>query len=61
MNFSYVLACTVSSNPLDILLGLIILTAGFNTGHIGLERWVTPFMVKFTAKNNNKGHMKQSA
>jgi thiosulfate dehydrogenase [quinone] large subunit len=50
MNFSYVFAGTVSSNPLDILLGVIILTAGFNAGRIGLDRWVIPFVRKFSAK-----------
>jgi thiosulfate dehydrogenase [quinone] large subunit len=46
MNFSYVMAGTVSTNPLDILLGTIILTAGFNAGRVGLDRWVVPFIRK---------------
>ncbi len=53
MNFSYVMAGTVSSNPLDILLGVIILAAGFNAGRIGLDRWVIPFVRKMTNKENN--------
>lgn len=53
MNFSYVMAGTVSSNPLDILLGVIILAAGFNAGRIGLDRWIIPFVRKMTNKENN--------
>jgi thiosulfate dehydrogenase (quinone) large subunit len=53
MNFSYVMAGTVSSNPLDILLGVFIIAAGFNAGRIGLDRWVIPFVRKMTVKENN--------
>lgn len=53
MNFSYVFAGTVSSNPLDILLGVIILAAGFNAGRIGLDRWVLPYFRKMANKENN--------
>jgi thiosulfate dehydrogenase (quinone) large subunit len=52
MNFSYLMAGTISSNALDILLGVIILAAGFNAGRIGLDRWVLPFIRKITAKEN---------
>lgn len=52
MNFSYVMAGTVSTNALDILLGVIILAAGINAGRIGLDRWVIPFIRKITTKNN---------
>lgn len=51
MNFSYVFAGTVSTNPLDILLGAIILAAGFNAGRIGLDRWVVPYINKFGKEN----------
>jgi thiosulfate dehydrogenase (quinone) large subunit len=60
MNFSYLMAGTISSNALDILLGVIILAAGFNAGRIGLDRWVLPFIHKFTAKEN-KTSVKLSA
>ncbi|MFB3160953.1 DoxX family membrane protein [Neobacillus sp. 179-J 1A1 HS] len=46
MNFSFFLAGTVSHNPTDILLGFIILTAGYNAGRYGLDRWVVPFISK---------------
>ncbi|WP_042460109.1 DoxX family membrane protein [Neobacillus dielmonensis] len=51
MNFAFFLAGTVSHNPRDIFLGFIILTAGYNAGRIGLDRWVIPFISKFTNKN----------
>jgi thiosulfate dehydrogenase [quinone] large subunit len=53
MNFSYVMAGVVSSNPLDILLGVIILAAGYNAGRIGLDRWVLPIIRKYIAKGRN--------
>lgn len=52
MNFSFFLAGTVSHNPTDILLGFIILTAGYNAGRIGLDRWVVPFIRKTVFKNS---------
>jgi thiosulfate dehydrogenase [quinone] large subunit len=52
MNFSYVMAGTISTNPLCILLGVIIIAAGFNAGRIGLDRWVIPFIRKAVAKDH---------
>ncbi|MCM3693676.1 DoxX family membrane protein [Neobacillus niacini] len=58
MNFSFFLAGTVSHNPTDIFLGFIILTAGYNAGRIGLDRWVVPFLRKtvFKGKEPAKQH-----
>lgn len=50
MNFSYVMAGTVSTNPMDILFGVIILVAGYNAGKFGLDRWVIPFIRKTVFK-----------
>jgi thiosulfate dehydrogenase (quinone) large subunit len=50
MNFSFFLAGTVSHNPTDIFLGFIILTAGYNAGRYGLDRWVVPFIRKTVGK-----------
>jgi thiosulfate dehydrogenase (quinone) large subunit len=50
MNFSYMFAGTISTNPLDILLGVIIIAAGFNAGRIGLDHWLIPFIRKTTLK-----------
>ncbi|NHM34017.1 Crp/Fnr family transcriptional regulator, partial [Bacillus sp. C11] len=56
----YLMAGTISSNPMDILLGVIILAAGFSAGKIGLDRWVIPFIRKTTFKANNNT-LKQNA
>jgi thiosulfate dehydrogenase [quinone] large subunit len=52
MNFAYLFAGTISTNPMDILLGVIILFAGYNAGRIGLDRWVIPFIRKTAFKEN---------
>ena len=46
MNFSYVMAGTVSTNPWDILIGIFIVFAGYNAGKFGLDRWVIPYIRK---------------
>ncbi|MFP5113801.1 DoxX family protein [Bacillaceae bacterium C204] len=58
MNFSFFLAGTVSHNPRDIFLGFIILTAGYNAGRIGLDRWVVPFVRKMSKKGTNHEKVK---
>lgn len=58
MNFSFFLAGTVSHNPSDIFLGFIILTAGYNAGKIGLDRWVIPFIKKMSRKETLTGKNK---
>lgn len=50
MNFMYMFAGTVSSNPMDILIGIFIIVAGFNAGRFGGDYWVIPVIRKFTAK-----------
>jgi len=52
MNFAFMLAGTVSHNPTDVLMGVIIMTAGYNAGKFGLDRYVLPFLRKLT--NNGK-------
>lgn len=52
MNYSFFLAGTVSSNPVDIFLGVIILFAGYNAGRYGLDNWVVPFFRKRVFKEN---------
>lgn len=55
MNFAFFFSGTVSQNPLDILLGVIILTAGYNAGRYGLDRWVMPYIKeKINKFKNNK-------
>ena len=53
MNFAYMFAGTISTNPMDILLGVFIVAGGLNAGRIGLDRWVIPFILKFPKKGNN--------
>ncbi|MDP4103486.1 MAG: DoxX family protein, partial [Bacillota bacterium] len=52
MNFSYLMAGAISTNPIDILLGIIILFAGYNAGKFGLDNWVKPFFGKYVLKHN---------
>jgi thiosulfate dehydrogenase [quinone] large subunit len=52
MNFSFVLAGTVSHNPTDIFLGAIILFAGYNAGYYGLDRWAVLFLRKAVLKKD---------
>jgi thiosulfate dehydrogenase (quinone) large subunit len=49
MNFTYVMAGTVSTKPLDILLGVFILAAGLNAGRVGIDRWLIPDIRKYAA------------
>ncbi|WP_137596792.1 DoxX family membrane protein [Paucilactobacillus kaifaensis] len=46
MNFSYLLAGTVSINPIYIIVEFIILFAGYNAGRIGLDHWIIPWIRK---------------
>ncbi|WP_410515052.1 DoxX family protein [Paenibacillus sp. BR2-3] len=46
MNFMFMFAGTVSSNPWLILLGMIILVAGANAGKFGGDFYVLPFLRK---------------
>lgn len=56
MNFSFLMAGTVSSNPLDVLYGFLIITAGANAGKYGLDHWVLPYLHKFFNKGKEKEH-----
>lgn len=46
MNFMFMFAGTVSSNPWDILIGFIIITAGANAGKFGADYYVLPYVRK---------------
>lgn len=54
MNFSFLFAGTVSNNPMDILLGFIILAAGYNAGKYGLDFWVNPYIRKIIRRSANE-------
>ncbi|HET8571607.1 MAG TPA: DoxX family protein [Candidatus Limnocylindria bacterium] len=42
MNANYLLAGTVSSNPILIILGTLLVLAWRNAGWLGLDRWLLP-------------------
>lgn len=46
MNFMFMFAGTVSSNPWYILLGVIVLAAGANAGKFGLDYYILPYIRK---------------
>lgn len=44
MNFAFLFSGTTSTNPMMVILGMLILIAGYNAAKIGLDRWVLPFV-----------------
>lgn len=44
MNFAFMFAGTISSNPWLILLTIFILVAGANAGRFGGDRWILPYL-----------------
>ncbi len=44
MNANYLLAGTVSTNPILIILGMLVVLAWRNAGWIGLDRWLLPML-----------------
>ena len=53
MNFAFMFAGTVSSNPWMILLSIFILLAGYNAGRFGGDRWVMPYLKNLIFKNKS--------
>ncbi|NIK79516.1 thiosulfate dehydrogenase [quinone] large subunit [Paenibacillus castaneae] len=53
MNFMFMFAGTVSTNPWMILIGTIILVAGTNAGKFGLDYFVLPYLRKLFLKFSN--------
>ena len=53
MNFMFVFGGTVSTNPLYILLGMIILVAGANAGRFGGDYYVLPWIRKTIFKKDD--------
>ncbi len=51
MNFSFMFAGTISTNPWMILIAFFILAAGYNAGRIGGDRWVMPYLKGLIFKN----------
>lgn len=46
MNFAFLFSGTTSTNPVMVILGMLVLIAGYNAAKIGLDRWVIPFVKK---------------
>ena len=46
MNFAFLFSGTTSTNPMMVILGMLILIAGYNAAKIGLDRWLIPFIKK---------------
>lgn len=46
MNFMFMFAGTISSNPWLVLLGFLVILAGANAGKFGLDRFVMPWLKK---------------
>lgn len=61
MNFSFMLSGTVSHNPTDVIMGFLIMVAGFNAGRFGLDYYVMPFLRKLVNKGKEDSKAKVSA
>ncbi|MBX5436424.1 MAG: DoxX family membrane protein [Alicyclobacillaceae bacterium] len=44
MNLCYLLAGTTSTNPILLVLEMIIAFAGFNAAYVGMDHWVIPYL-----------------
>jgi len=57
MNFMFIFAGTVSSNPWMILLGVIVLTAGANAGRFGLDYFIVPYLRRTFKVGQERGEV----
>ncbi|KQX56595.1 DoxX family membrane protein [Paenibacillus sp. Root444D2] len=58
MNFMYMFAGTVSSNPWLVLLGFFIIAAGANAGKFGVDHLILPYLHKWFDKMIDRLHLK---
>lgn len=56
MNFMFLFAGTISSNPYMVVLGIFILLAGANAGKFGGDYYVLPYLKERFAKLLKKDH-----
>lgn len=54
MNFMFLFAGTVSTNPWLVLIGGIVLAAGANAGKFGIDRYLLPLLHRWF-ENRNRG------
>ncbi|TJY41189.1 Crp/Fnr family transcriptional regulator, partial [Cohnella pontilimi] len=54
LNFMFLMAGTVSTNPWLLLLGFIVFTAGANAGRFGIDAYLLPLLRKGWMKLTRK-------
>jgi thiosulfate dehydrogenase (quinone) large subunit len=54
MNFAFMFAGTISTNPWMVLITIFILAAGYNAGRFGGDRWVMPYLKGLVFKNKDR-------
>ncbi|MCR2804059.1 TQO small subunit DoxD [Paenibacillus soyae] len=54
MNFMFLFAGTVSTNPWLILLGLVVIAAGTNAGRFGIDYYLLPLLRKLMRRNDQE-------
>jgi thiosulfate dehydrogenase (quinone) large subunit len=54
MNFAFMFAGTISTNPWMVLITIFILAAGYNAGRFGGDRWVMPYLKGLIFKNKDR-------
>ncbi len=52
MNFMFLFAGTVSTNPWMVLIGVVVLAAGANAGKFGVDYYLLPLLNKLFTKRN---------
>ncbi|MGO4547865.1 DoxX family protein [Paenibacillus sp. 2TAB23] len=55
MNFMFMFAGTVSTNPWLLLIGVLVFAAGANAGKFGLDYWVIPYLRTLIRKLRKDG------
>jgi thiosulfate dehydrogenase [quinone] large subunit len=56
MNFMFMFAGTVSTNPWFILIGGLLFIAGANTGRFGVDHYLMPYLRKLVTHKKNDNH-----
>lgn len=46
MNFAFLFSGTTSTNPMMVILGMLLIIAGYNAAKIGIDRWLIPIVKK---------------